>query len=326
MATETLNNGIEPPILAEANGSFKEPLAIIRENSCLKGDNKQMNSEINTYIQNWISNARKEYEKRLPSHRSRDSRNLVKFEVVSGRILDVDVDRKHVAYTIVVTNDSKELDRNPNVIERRYTDFLDLYSKLRHTFPHHFTSFNFPKKLFIRNFAPESITTRRLAFEELLNLIDQQQALKESGHFISFLQNRELLEAKVWIESNRFDQAIPLVENTFRLLNKVHTDRHPAVLSCLCLLVACCDAYNYYCATYFAELALHRYEAVSDADLLQFYVPLLYVCLQRYQDSAAKVYVEERLISMKRRGINVAGHPSLLDIVMTAIFGSSPNK
>ncbi|RZF35937.1 hypothetical protein LSTR_LSTR008507 [Laodelphax striatellus] len=315
------------PTIREATESLMNELERGNYSSRILHVNKQVNSETNAYIQNCITNARKECEKRSPTNtdnKKRDSHNMVKFDVVSSRIIDKDVDRKHVAYTIVVTNDSNEPDRNPCVIERRYTDFLELYSQLRHTFPNHFSSFIFPRKLFIGNFSPDSITTRRLAFESLLNLIVKQQVLKESSYFISFLQNRELLEAKEWIQSSRFDQAIPLVENSFRLLNKLHTDRHPAVLSCLCLLVACCDAYNHNCATSFAELALHRYEAVSDVDLLQFYVPLLNLCLQRYEDTAReRAYVEERLASMKRRGINVAGHPTLLNIVMTGMFGST---
>ena len=83
-------------------------------------------------------------------------------------------------------------------------------------------------------------------------------------------------------------QAAPLLENAFRLLNKLYTDRHPFVIIALCRLVACCAADTTEIrvggrAEKFAELALRRFEAVSDTDLLQFYVPLLQLCVHLWE-------------------------------------------
>lgn len=111
-------------------------------------------------------------------------------------------------------------------------------------------------------------------------------------------------------------QAIPLLENCFRLINKLQTDRHPEVLRTLCLLVACCEAANDPQAEYFAEIALRRYEAVSDADVLKYYVPLLQLCVHLYWSSGRdKQFIEERLSKLSRRGVKVEGSPSLLDVV-----------
>lgn len=60
------------------------------------------------------------------------------------------------------------------------------------------------------------------------------------------------------------------------------------------------------------ELALHRYEGVSDSDLLVLYIPLLQTCVhlwwQRGRDSSL---LNERLKSMEMRGIQIKGSKTL---------------
>lgn len=55
----------------------------------------------------------------------------------------------------------------------------------------------------------------------------------------------------------------------------------------------------------YAELALRRYDSVSDAELLVLYVPLLQTCAhlwwQRGRDSSL---ITERLNGLKMKGIN----------------------
>lgn len=63
---------------------------------------------------------------------------------------------------------------------------------------------------------------------------------------------------------------------------QVYTDRSRVVLSALCLIVACVDVSKGTLAgpvERWAQLALRRYEAVSDSDLLLLYVPLLHTCI-----------------------------------------------
>lgn len=117
-------------------------------------------------------------------------------------------------------------------------------------------------------------------------------------------------------------QAAPLLENAFRLLNKLYTDRHPYVIVALCRLLACCAADSNESrqggrAEKFAELALRRFDAVSDADLLQFYIPLLQLCVHLWWSLGKdKQPIANRLEELKLRGIPVDGLPSLLDIVL----------
>lgn len=73
-----------------------------------------------------------------------------------------------------------------------------------------------------------------------------------------------------WLLNSSFSfQAKPVVENSFWLLSKFWTDRTPVVLRCLCLLVAIMAKTRDPNSLSLSTLALHRYQAVSDVDLLK---------------------------------------------------------
>nr|CAD7204407.1 unnamed protein product [Timema douglasi] len=242
----------------------------------------------------------------------------LKFEVVYARTITVENQKKYVAYTVMIRKDGAQPDPNPAVVERRYTDFLELYASLRRENLALMGNVAFPKKVILGNFGPSVISERSSCFEELLKHISADEKLRNSSGFNRFLQSRELDEARMWMNEKRYDQASIFLENIFRLLNKLHTDRHPEVLFALCRLVACCNADPMATsAERFAELALRRYEAVSDADLLRFYVPLLQLCVHLWwRLGKEKRMLEERLEDLKRRGINVDGSPPLLDALI----------
>lgn len=71
------------------------------------------------------------------------------------------------------------------------------------------------------NFEPNLISNRCAAFESLLDLIANESRLRDSPAAISFFQDIELSEARRLINENKFDQALSVLETSFRLLNKV---------------------------------------------------------------------------------------------------------
>lgn len=73
------------------------------------------------------------------------------------------------------------------------------------------------------NFEPSVISNRCAAFESLLELIANESRLRDSLAAISFFQDFELKEAKRLVSENKFDQALSVLETSFRLLNKVRT-------------------------------------------------------------------------------------------------------
>ncbi|KAK3915139.1 Sorting nexin-21 [Frankliniella fusca] len=246
----------------------------------------------------------------------------VKFEIVSVRIVEETGQKKHVAYTINIRKDGETPDPHPAVIERRYSDFLDLFLGLRKEFPSLMSNVSFPRKVLIGNFGSVVIESRQKGFETLLKHATRNEKLNQSSTLAAFLQNAEQQEAQTWMIQQRYDLAVPLLENAFRLLNKLYTDRHPHVIIALCRLVACCAADTKESrpggrAEKFAELALRRFEAVSDADLLKYYIPLLQLSAHLWWTLGKdKQPLTNRLDDLKLRGIQVDGLPTLLEAML----------
>lgn len=71
------------------------------------------------------------------------------------------------------------------------------------------------------NFSAELIAQRGLAFEEFLDYVIGIPKLKDSTHFLEFLQGDELNRACQLLDERRNELAVPILENIFRLLNKV---------------------------------------------------------------------------------------------------------
>lgn len=76
-------------------------------------------------------------------------------------------------------------------------------------------------QIVIGNFDPNLISTRCTAFESLLDLIAGESRLRDSPTTITFFQDIELNEAKQLINEGKFDQALSVLETSFKLLNKV---------------------------------------------------------------------------------------------------------
>jgi hypothetical protein len=78
-------------------------------------------------------------------------------------------------------------------------------------------------QMVVGNFEPNLISNRCTAFESLLELIANESRLRDSPAAIAFFQDIELNEAKKLIEENKFDQALSVLETSFKLLNKVNS-------------------------------------------------------------------------------------------------------
>lgn len=229
--------------------------------------------------------------------------------------------KRYVVYDLHVRQDGHApdgFDLEPASIERRYTHFLRLYEALRRDHPRLMQPVAFPKKVLIGNFSGALIAERSAAFEAFLDHVMGQPQLRDSGAFVRFLQDDEVLRACRLLDERRHELAVPLLVNGFRLLNRVYTDKAPCVLLLLCRLVAACTTspLPHREAARWAELALRRYESVSDADLLVLYVPLLQTCLhlwwQRGSDNAPLV---ARMQRMREQGVNTRATVTLTQAI-----------
>lgn len=252
-----------------------------------------------------------------------DGSIIVRFEIPYARVLPPDNEtpsiKKYVVYDLNIRQDSlNACDSHPITIERRYTDFLSLYDGLRREHASLLDRVTFPKKVLIGNFSSDLIAERSAAFEAFLDHVASTPVLRESEHFLRFLQEAELTRACQLLDERRNEQAVPLLENCFRLLNKIFMDRSRSVLLMLCRLVAACTT----CpvpnpaAERWAELAMRRYESVCDTELLLLYVPLLQTCVHLWwQRGRDNQYLEERLKAIEARGMKVKNSNTLTQAI-----------
>ncbi|KAJ8960933.1 hypothetical protein NQ318_020233 [Aromia moschata] len=245
-----------------------------------------------------------------------DKQGLI-FEIISARISEEAAEKKHVIYTLQVRFISGSDDLSPSVIERRYTHFLNLYNELKKEQPQLMANVAFPKKVLTGNFDNELISERSTGFESLLKHVSMESRLRTSDALFKFLQQVELSRAKELLEKNDHVFAYPILENSFKLLNKVFTDRSPAVLLALCRLLACSMSIpDMPDSLKWADLTLHRYEGVSDSDLLELYLPLLQACVKVWwKNGREKDELEQRISNLQRQGMKVDESKTLMEMV-----------
>lgn len=252
-----------------------------------------------------------------------DGSIIVRFEIPYARVLPPDNEnttvKKYVVYDLNIRQDSlAACDPHPVTIERRYTDFLNLYEGLRKENASLLDGVTFPKKVFIGNFSSDLIADRSALFEIFLDHVVSAPVLRESEHFLRFMQDAELTRSCQLLDERRNEQAVPMLENSFRLLNKIYTDRSRSVLLLLCRLVAACTT----CpvpnpaAERWAELALRRYDSVCDTELLLLYVPLLQTCVHLWwQRGRDNQFLEDRLKVIEAKGMKVKNGKTLTQAI-----------
>lgn len=124
-------------------------------------------------------------------------------------------------YTLQVRHIAGKDDSSPATLERRYTDFYNLYNALKEEQPQLMAQVSFPKKVLVGNFDNKLISTRSTGFESLLKHISQEEKLRTSLALLRFLQDKEMTKTKELIDQKEYAVVVPLLENNFRLLNKV---------------------------------------------------------------------------------------------------------
>lgn len=246
----------------------------------------------------------------------RPSGTRIVFEVVSARTVN-NIRKKYVAYTLLVKR-SPGLDRFPAIIERRYSDFLELFLNLKKHYPPELQSVNyFPKKTVLGNFKPEVITSRSRAFEQFLYHIYDVDKTRLSEELAEFFYNREVRDAHGCMRCGKFEDAIPLLENAYFLQEKVLGDSHLTTLSTLCEVIATHNAIdNMSEAHKFAEVALCQFVA-GHQEKCELYPPLLQLSVRLcWALGKDKRDLEQRLQSLSQSGTRVEKLPTLLDVVM----------
>lgn len=65
-----------------------------------------------------------------------------------------------------------------------------------------------------------------------------------------------------------------------------------------------------------ADLALYRFEGISDTDLLELYVPLLQTCLKIWeQNGRNKENIEQKLAKLQKEGVKINQNSTFMELV-----------
>lgn len=135
--------------------------------------------------------------------------------------------RRFVNYTILIKT-APGLDTRPAVIERRFSDFLQLYQGLKSS-----PSLaklvdgcvSFPKKVLVGNFSLINIAERSIEFSRLLSLCILRKELLWSTSFVAFLLDKEIKEAQQLALYGDPDDCQALIESAYFIEQKLYINR-----------------------------------------------------------------------------------------------------
>lgn len=135
--------------------------------------------------------------------------------------------KRYVNYTILIKI-TPGLDNHPAVIERRFSDFLQLYQGLKSqdSYAKIVDKYiTFPKKVYMGNFSLTNIAERSIEFSRLLSLCISNINLLWSNPFISFLLDKELKEAHKLSLCGDPDNVQALIETAYFIERKLFLNR-----------------------------------------------------------------------------------------------------
>ncbi|XP_054712781.1 sorting nexin-21-like [Uloborus diversus] len=250
----------------------------------------------------------------IPSELSpRKSSQRVIFEIVSAKTV-TEAKKKYVSYTVLIKR-APGLETQPGVLERRYSDFLNLFQIFKKRYPTLLGDFPFPKKALLGNFTADVITERSVAFQHFLAFSYSVRELRQSLELAEFLYNREIQEAHSMMKLGQFEDSSVLLENVYFVQEKILDQGHFSIYYTLCVLIACLNAVdNVTEAQKYAEIAL---SFAANHERTELTVPLLVLAVRLWWAVGKdKKMLETRLQEMKYAGVNIDKQPTLLELVL----------
>ncbi|KAM9829178.1 sorting nexin-21 [Syngnathus typhle] len=166
--------------------------------------------------------------------------DILLFEVTNATVVQ-DTSLKYVLYTIHVIR-TRDSDKTPAVIARRYSDFLRLHATLLHHRGDQMESVCFPRKKLRKNFTAETIARRSRAFEQYLTHLCSVPALRELPCVRCFFYLTDLQTGQLFVSVDRYQDALGSLLNAKRLQDKLGSPPDP--LHWLFTLVGLCCCFQ----------------------------------------------------------------------------------
>ncbi|KAL3860769.1 hypothetical protein ACJMK2_010840 [Sinanodonta woodiana] len=246
-------------------------------------------------------------------------RGRTHFEVMSADIVKREKS-SFVMYKILILRDGI-LDKEPCMIERRYSDLEKLNSSLSKKYPKIMRNVAFPKKLVIGNFTNETIAQRSRAFEQFLYHLEGLDSMRFTEEFAEFFYLKQLKAAYKLICDEKYLEAVDLIQKCLPIQEKIQGDYSPGLGATLCALVACYQVLDKReLALKYAESALKCFISSEEN---KYFLPLVQVAIHlSWKLGRNKQDLENILTQMERKGIHTELSPSLMSVVKTRFRSS----
>jgi hypothetical protein len=242
----------------------------------------------------------------------------IRFEVIDARIEQEDHGHKYVIYTILVMR-SDGVDSAPAKVDRRYSDFNRLHTSLRKHFPALTHDISFPGKQLTGNYKAETIAHRSRAFEQYLSHVFAVSALRTSAELSEFFYGDSLRNGYIRIGAGDYVGSLAFLRSAWRLQAKLLGDSDTQAVATLCAIIAVHNALDdNVAACMHAERALECFGDSGKGNAVdQHLVPVLRLAIRLcWKLGRDKRRLEEWFEDLRRRGVDVSGSQSLLDLVV----------
>ncbi|XP_042210726.1 sorting nexin-20-like [Homarus americanus] len=262
----------------------------------------------------------------------RECRTVVRYVIQSART-QITKEEKFVVYTVEAQRFLQYSEGEDGVsyepilkkcatFERRYSEFLSVYNALMDSHRSLMEEFEgFPKKVLIGNFSMDVITDRCKGLARFMNFVQDEGVLSRTAVFSKFLYHPEVTISNNLLLHSQFEEACPILENTYILLSSLHWDTG-LILRTLCQLIVCLHAVSNYDRAYvFSQIALKKFKSHSNRKIGKgLYFPLLMFCDSLWRLLGKdKTYIRSKieLLRKQRRQEDVV--PNLLDVLRDEI-------
>ncbi|XP_066990738.1 sorting nexin-20 [Macrobrachium rosenbergii] len=206
--------------------------------------------------------------------------------------------------------------------ERRYSEFLTVYNALMKSHRSLMEEFvGFPKKVLIGNFSVEVITERCKGLERFMNFVYAEDVLRRTAVFSNLLYGQEIKKTDNLLLHSEFEEACPLLERTYILLQGLHWDTG-LVLRILCQwIVSLHYVSEYERSCQLAEIAMAKFMAPGNKKVKkELFLPFLNFCNALWRTlgkDRSLIRAEiERMQSLRKKEDGV---PNLLDLLRDEI-------
>ena len=171
-------------------------------------------------------------------------------------------------------------DKTPFCINRRYSNFEQLYHKLCKRFPLLAERVNFPGKVLIGNFKSRIIADRSRRFEHFLHILSEIEEVRLSTEFVDFFCGDKIKEAYNLLTQNNNNKALPVFQELWLIMLKIAKyQRSETMASLIALVVISFSLEQFELSQSYVETALSK---IGEQCFSHFLKPLLHFGIRLY--------------------------------------------